>query len=117
MVQTKHPLAPIALDFLSTPGIIFHIFFLRQSSHIILLATSTDIERAFSRGGLTVSKICHSLLDESTRAATVLSSWCDFPQVIPRDDIITAFRDKSKRPKGGQGKEVSNHEVITSDVD
>lgn len=77
----------------------------------ITIATSTDVERAFSRGGLTVSKMRHSLSDESTRAATVLSSWCDFPIAIPRDEIISVFRDKSRRPKGGKGKEVSSHVV------
>ena len=60
----------------------------------------------------------HSLSDESTWAAMVLSSWCNFPQAIPHDDIIAIFRDKNKRPKGGQGKEVSNPEVvITSDAE
>jgi hypothetical protein len=56
----------------------------------------TDVERAFSHGGLTVSKMCHSLSDESTRAATVLGSWCDFPGVIPQDDIMEIFKDKGK---------------------
>ena len=51
----------------------------------------------------------HSLSDESTRAATVLSSWCDCPSAIPREQIISIFRDKSKRPKG-KGKEVVDAE-------
>ena len=51
----------------------------------------------------------HSLSDESTRAATVLSSWCDFPSAIPQEQIISMFRDKSKRPKG-KGKEVADAE-------
>ena len=38
------------------------------------LATSTNVEHAFSRGGLTVSKMQHTLSDELTRAATVLGS-------------------------------------------
>jgi hypothetical protein len=65
-----------------------------------LSATSTDVERAFSRGGLTVSKMRHSLSDESVRAATVLGSWCSIPDAIPRDKLITVFRDKAKRPRG-----------------
>ena len=118
MIQTKHPLARMALDFLSAPGIISYLSSNNGSNNGSILATSTDVERAFSSGGLTVSKMRHSLSDESTRAATVLGSWCNFPQAIPRDDIIAAFRDKNKRPKGGQGKEVSNPEVvITSDVE
>ena len=71
----------MALDFLSAP------------------ASSTDIERAFSRGGLTVSKRRHSLSDESTRAATVLSSWATVKGLIPEDEIVSVFRDKVKRAK------------------
>lgn len=41
----------------------------------------------------------HSLSDESVCVATVLGSWCGFPDVIPHDDIIAAFQDKGKRPK------------------
>ena len=63
-------------------------------------ATSTDAERAFSRGGLTVSKMRHSLSDQSSRAATVLGAWCSLPSAIPRDEIMAVFRDKNKRPKG-----------------
>jgi len=117
MAQIKHPLAPIALDFLSAPGknLIFSCY--NDSDHHTILATSMDVEWAFSRGGLTVSKMCHSLSDESTRAATVLSSWCDFPPAIPHDEIIPTFRDKSKWPKGEKDKEVSEFEAVTSDVD
>ena len=115
MAQNKHPLAPIALDFLSTPGknSIFSRY--NDSDHHTILATSTDVETSFSHGGLTVYKMRHSLSDESTRAATVLSSWCDFPSAIPHDDIITNFRDKSKRPKGGKGKEIAEREAISSE--
>ena len=44
---------------------------------MLLTATSTDVERAFSHGGLTVSKMRHSLSDESMQAASVLGAWCD----------------------------------------
>jgi hypothetical protein len=67
---------------------------------LFYVATSTDVERSFSRGGLTVSKMRHSLSDESTRATAVIGSWCDFPGAIPREDIIETFKDKSKRSKG-----------------
>ncbi|KAJ7110445.1 hypothetical protein C8R44DRAFT_634021, partial [Mycena epipterygia] len=63
-------------------------------------ATSTDVERAFSRGGLTVSKMRHSLSDESTRAASVLGSWCNLPGAIPQEEIIALFKEKAKRPRG-----------------
>lgn len=42
----------------------------------------------------------HSLSDESTRAASVLGSWCQLPGAIPRDEIVQLFKDKSKRSKG-----------------
>lgn len=84
-----------------------------------LLATSTDVERAFSRGGLTVSKMRHSLSDESTRAATVLGSWCTFPDLVPCGEIVSIFKDKSSRSgskaaaKGkGKDKEVTSTDSI-----
>lgn len=64
------------------------------------IAASTDIERAFSYGGLTVSKHRHSLSDESVRAATVLGSWAaTTPSSIPEEAILTSFREKSKCSK------------------
>ncbi|GJF00030.1 hypothetical protein PsYK624_163070 [Phanerochaete sordida] len=83
------PLARMALDFLSVP------------------AASTNVERAFSRGGLTVSKRRHSLNDESTRAATVISSWAAVPGLIPEAAIVATFADKAKRNK----KKVSDPDV------
>ncbi|TDL18306.1 hypothetical protein BD410DRAFT_693253, partial [Rickenella mellea] len=55
-------------------------------------ASSTDVERAFSRGGLTVSKRRHALADESMCAATVLSSWAEVDGLIPEDTIVEHFR-------------------------
>lgn len=75
-------MARMALDFLSAP------------------AASVDVERAFSRGGLTVSKRRHALGDESVRAATVLGAWAaTAPEVIPEAEIVEVFRNKSKRTK------------------
>jgi hypothetical protein len=66
-----------------------------------------------------VSKMRHSLSDESVRAATVLSSWCSLAGAIPREEIVTAFRDKSKRPKGKEpavaSTPASDNIVIDSD--
>lgn len=47
----------------------------------------------------------HSLSDESTRAASVLGSWCEIPELIPRTEIVQVFKDKSKR--SGKGKETT----------
>ena len=46
-----------------------------------------------------MSKLRHSLLDESTRASTVLGSWTELDGAIPHAEIIQRFKDKSKRPK------------------
>ena len=100
MATSGHPLAPMAMNFLSIPGKQKIYTFSAHLLNTLYAATSTDVERAFSRGGLTVSKMQHSLSDESTRAASVLGAWCDLPGAIPRDEIITVFRDKNKRPKG-----------------
>jgi hypothetical protein len=72
-------LAPMTIDFLSIP------------------AASTDVEHAFSSGGLTVSDLRHSLSDESTRAATVLSSWAGVPGLISENDIVENIRMKRFR--------------------
>jgi hypothetical protein len=67
-----HPLARMALDFMSAP------------------AASTDVEHAFSHGGLTVSKMRHSLSDQSVRMATVLGSWSQLSELVPRDELVTS---------------------------
>lgn len=81
MQKAGHPLAQMALDYLSVP------------------ATSTDVERAFSRGGLTVSKLRHSLTDESTRCSSVLELWAEIDGFIPLDKIVALFKDKSSRAR------------------
>ncbi|KAK7678734.1 hypothetical protein QCA50_018316 [Cerrena zonata] len=75
------PLARMALDFLSAP------------------AASTDVERAFSRGGLTVSKRRHALSDQSTRCATVFGSWARVPGMIDESEIVSAMKERNKRTK------------------
>ena len=60
---------------------------------------TVDVERAFSRGGLTVSKRRHALSDESTRASILLGSWASIEGLIPKEKAITALQDKSKRSK------------------
>ncbi|OJT01847.1 hypothetical protein TRAPUB_10054, partial [Trametes pubescens] len=82
MSQSGDPsLARMALDFLSVP------------------ATSTDAERAFSRGHLTVSRLRHSLNEESVRTSTVLGSWANIPDLIPEEDFIEFIKTSSRRPR------------------
>jgi hypothetical protein len=47
-----------------------------------------------------VSKRRHNLSDESVRATTVLQSWCTLPGAVLEEDIIVAFQNKAKRPRG-----------------
>ena len=62
------------------------------------LAASTDVERAFSKGGLTVSKRRHALSDESVRASTVLGSWAAHG-LLPEPEILRMLEKKIKHAK------------------
>jgi len=86
---------------------------------MLILASSTDVECTFSYGGLTVSKMQHSLSDKSTWAATILGSWCMLPGAIPQNEIITAFKKKGKHPKGnaiGQSSGLSESGIVDIDM-
>ncbi|OJT13075.1 Zinc finger BED domain-containing protein 4 [Trametes pubescens] len=78
---TRSPLAQMALDFLSIP------------------ATSTDAERAFSQGHLTVSRLRHSLGDESVRTGTVLGSWAEHPELVPEDEVVEVVKRHMRQGK------------------
>ncbi|KAF5318888.1 hypothetical protein D9611_014723 [Ephemerocybe angulata] len=98
MLAAGDLLAPMALDYLTAP------------------ATSTDVERAFSRGGLTVSKLRHSLADKTTKASTVLGSWHEHGGLIPFDDLVAKFKQKRKRgKKKARGLEEAPTELIELD--
>jgi hypothetical protein len=43
----------------------------------------------------------------------VLGSWCDFPGAIPREDIMTIFKDKSKQ----KGKETASGGVENTEME
>ncbi|KAJ3558298.1 hypothetical protein NM688_g1007 [Phlebia brevispora] len=90
-----HPLVQMALDFLSAP------------------AASVDVERTFSRGGLTISKCHHGLSDESICSATVLGSWSALDGLIPESDLLEHFWNKSKR----SGRTAARKDAIDVDED
>ncbi|KDQ59838.1 hypothetical protein JAAARDRAFT_126643, partial [Jaapia argillacea MUCL 33604] len=92
-IPEKNPLATMALDFLTAP------------------TASTDVERAFSSGGRQVSKLRHSLADETIRAVTVLGSWSD-NSLVPQSDLIDNIQKKTKGKHQAQGVEVV---VVDSD--
>ena len=66
---------------------------------LMTTATTTDVERSFSLGSLTVTKRRHALSDESVRAGTVLASWATVPGVIPEAEIVEVFKNKCRRTK------------------
>jgi hypothetical protein len=88
---------------------LFHM----STQAVAILASSCDVERAFSHGGLTVSKHQHALSEESTHAATLINSWSTIPGLIPEAEIIKAFKDKSRRL--GKQKQGSSVLVETTD--
>lgn len=70
-----------------------------DSQIINYVATSTDVERAFSRGGLTISKLRHSLTDKSARASTIVGMWSNRDGLVPVSSIVSLFKEKKSRPK------------------
>lgn len=103
------PLARFALDFLSIPGKPEHLYCDLHDlyANTVCTATSTDAERAFSRGRLTVSRLRHSLADASVRANTVLGSWARIPGLVSESDLINNIKGIGGNPPGpghdGQG--------------
>ena len=108
-------LAGMALDYLSTPGKSCS-FSLSVIFITLCTATSTDVERAFSRGRLTVSRMRHSLSDASTRAATVLSSWMAVPGLMPESEILQVFHAKALCTGKSKGKGVEGPEEVHMEV-
>ena len=58
--------------------------------------------------------MCHSLSDQSVRAATVLGSWSEYPRLIPSDKFTAAFNAKNKHLKGKNQEEGDAHDNISS---
>lgn len=110
------PVLPLLLTWLlmSSLALVSFLFieiFVRHS--LVTTAASTDLEIGFSRGGLTVSKLRHSLSDQSVRAATIVGSWLrlGIPGVLDEAELLEGLRDKPKRSNKGKGK------AIESDID
>ena len=59
---------------------------------------------------MSVTKLQHSLSDDSMQASTVLHAWSEIPGLIPEADITQLFKDKSchltgKEKEKGTGKD------------
>jgi hypothetical protein len=65
---------------------------------------------------LTVSRFCHSLVEESTRASCVVSSWMSLDGAIPREDIIQTFKSKHDRTKHTSKKQKSAQNGLDIEV-
>ena len=74
------------------------------------IASSTDAERGFSRGRLTVSRLRHSLSDESVRANTVLGSWARIDRLVPEKETIEFLKKKSQGCTRGNDEEEEEDE-------
>ena len=62
-----------------------------------------DVQRAFSRGSLTVSTRRHALSDQSVRVATVLGCWASVKGLIPEAEILKVLLNNSKCAKKVEG--------------
>jgi hypothetical protein len=87
-------LAKMGCDYSSCPGELSLCLYDMNLNSFYFLATSTDIERAFSGGRLTVSRMRHSLSSESTRASTVLGTWMKVDGFL--DELELTKRLKAK---------------------
>jgi hypothetical protein len=81
--------------------------------YIISVASSTDVEHSFSQGRLNVSRLRHSLSEESTRAATVFGSWVGIEELVVTEDLIDNIQRKSFRGS----KDGSAHRNIGGDLE
>lgn len=59
-----------------------------------------------------MSRLCHSLSDESTRAATVFGSWIGIEGLVCENDLVENIRVKSQR-----GPKSTRIEIIESSDD
>ena len=84
----------MALDYLLIPGIWFHFF----KSFLVLLkiivATSVDVERVFSKGQILLSHVRNLLSVQLTRALMCLGVWSTMGYVSDSDvKAITTLPD------------------------
>ncbi len=73
------------------------------------VAASTDAERAFSRGHLTVLRLRHSLGEDSVRAGTVVGSWAHIPDLLDEESLAKSMKPLAPHPvkKCATAKETS----------
>lgn len=79
--QPESRLARMAIDYLSAP------------------ASSVEVERAFSRGALTVTHRRHALSHHSTRNSIVLGAWLKNTNLVPKEELVEFFQKKTSRER------------------
>jgi len=84
---------------------------------VIYLASSCDVEHAFSCGGLNITKLWHALSQDSTCSATVIHAWSEFPELIPSAKIIQVFQDKAKQLGTQKRKGQASQDSSAMDAD
>lgn len=111
-------MARFALDYLSAPGawiIPTGILIVSITLPHSLLATSIDVERAFSLGGLVITKHRNRLSEESARTSIVLASWLKNPEFCAekemREKLVTMWK-REKAAKEDGTDDVEDMDVI-----
>lgn len=66
-----------------------------------------------------MSRLRHSLNDESVRSGTVLGSWSNVPDLVPEADMVQLLTDKRGKAvgtqaakQGGQGGQGSSDVIV-----
>lgn len=79
-----------------------------------MTATSIDVERAFSLGGLVITKQQNRLSEESARTSIVLASWLKNPEFCAERELKEKLSSMWKREKDGTegGLDVEDEDVI-----
>ena len=78
-------LSRMALDYLSIPGTYFVTYITPFKLTVKFTATSTDVERVFSRGRLLLSHVRNRLSSQSIRALMCLGNWSRLGLVKDKD--------------------------------
>lgn len=99
----------MAQDFLGAPGLLLNYVSFISVSHDAL-ATSVDVERAFSHGGGMVTKRRHALSAETIRANALVAAW-HREDLIPDAAVIEKLGTRNSR------KKMNKVDVIQVDTD
>ena len=99
-------LAQMALDYLSAPGEYISLYHNRiRTDYSTPLATSVDVERAFSAGRRTVSLYRHSLSCKTIQASILFGNRCKEGLVNDAELVEMLFEQRTRggRPQQDQG--------------